>query len=48
MADYIVQKGDTLTKIANATGLSVTEIAEKNGIKEKQQKCWVKLLYLLL
>ncbi len=33
MADYIVQKGDTLTKIANATGLSVTEIAEKNGIK---------------
>lgn len=33
MTDYIVQKGDTLTKIANATGMSISEIANKNGIK---------------
>ena len=34
MADYTVQAGDTLTKIAKAHGTSVSELAKQNGIKD--------------
>ena len=34
MADYTVQGGDTLTKIAKAHGTSVSELAKQNGIKD--------------
>lgn len=34
MADYTVQAGDTLTKIAKAHGTSVSELARQNGIKD--------------
>ena len=32
--NYTVQAGDTLTKIAKATGMSVSEIAKQNNIKD--------------
>lgn len=34
MADYTVQAGDTLTKIAKAHGTSVSELAKQNGITD--------------
>ena len=34
MADYIVQAGDTLAKIAKAHGTTVEELAKLNGIKD--------------
>ena len=34
MADYIVQAGDTLGKIAKAHGMTVKQLAELNGIKD--------------
>lgn len=34
MADYTVQAGDILTKIAKAHGTSVSELAKQNGIKD--------------
>lgn len=37
MTTYTVQSGDTLSKIAKATGMSVTEIAKQNGIKNVDQ-----------
>ena len=34
MADYTVQAGDTLSKIAKAHGTTVSELAKQNGIKD--------------
>lgn len=34
MADYTVQAGDTLSKIAQAHGTTVSELAKQNGIKD--------------
>lgn len=34
MADYIVQKGDTLSRIAKAHGMTVKQLAELNGIQD--------------
>lgn len=33
-ADYVVQRGDTLTQIASAYGISVSELAAANGISD--------------